>query len=145
MSLCRRHLSSLLKSGALALNPNAGIRVQNDVLCPFIRERLKDRIAQFPPQLSVEPSLLIETAIEGVMLESPVDMVRVWPTIWRNTRAADRSLAKGVPALPGFDRLRYQLDGAKMKPRIAYFDRELISDPRAWLEERLGLLRKLSR
>lgn len=92
-----------------------------------------------------EPSLLIETAAEGVVLTSPVDMVRIWPTIWPNTRAADRTLALGVPTLPGFERLSYQLEGAKMKPRVAYFDSELIPDPRTWLEARLGPLTDLSR
>jgi Bifunctional DNA primase/polymerase, N-terminal/Primase C terminal 2 (PriCT-2) len=91
-----------------------------------------------------EPSLLIETAAEGVMLTSPVDMVRIWPTIWPNDKAADRTLAKGIPALPGFRQFSYQLDGPKMKPRIAYFSLDLIPNPRVWLEARLGPLSKLS-
>jgi hypothetical protein len=92
-----------------------------------------------------EPSLLIETAAEGVMLTSPVDLVKVWPSIWPNDKAADRTLAKGVPALPGFDLITYQLDGPKMTRRTAYFDQNIIPVPRAWLEARLGPLRDLSR
>ena len=91
-----------------------------------------------------EPSLLLETAAEGVVLLSPVDMVRVWPTIWPNEKAADRTLAKGIPRLPGFERVIYQLDGAKLKGRMGYFDRKLIPDPRAWIEARLGPLTDLS-
>ena len=91
-----------------------------------------------------EPGLLIETAAEGVMLTSPVDMVRIWPAIWPNDKAADRTLAKGIPALPGFQRFIYQLDGPKMKPRTVYFCLDLIPDPRVWLEARLGPLSKLS-
>jgi hypothetical protein len=91
-----------------------------------------------------EPSLLIETAAKGVMLKSPVDLVKVWPSIWPNDKAADRTIAKGVPALPGFDPITYQLDGPKMTWRTAYFDRRIIPDPRTWLEARLGPLRDLS-
>lgn len=92
-----------------------------------------------------EPSLLIETAVEGVMLTSPVDLVKVWPSIWPNDKAADRTIARGVPALPGFDLVTYQLDGPKMTQRTAYFDRNIISAPPAWLEARLGPLKDLSR
>jgi hypothetical protein len=92
----------------------------------------------------IVPSLLIETAAEGVMLLSPVDLVKIWPLLWPNDKAADRTIAMGVPALPGFDLITYQLDGPKMTRRTAYFDRKLITDPRAWLEAHLGPLKELS-
>jgi hypothetical protein len=92
----------------------------------------------------IAPSLLIETAAEGVMLLSPVDLVKVWPALWPNDKAADRTIAMGVPALPGFDLITYQLDGPKMTRRTAYFDRKIIPDPGAWLEARLGPLKDLS-
>ena len=88
-----------------------------------------------------EPSLLIETAVDGVMLTSPVDMVRVFPAIWSNRTKADRTIRQGVPDLPGFKALTYQLAGERMKPRLAYFDASLNADPQAWLEERLGKLK----
>jgi hypothetical protein len=90
-----------------------------------------------------ELSLLIETAVDGVMLTSPVDMVRVFPSIWPNRTKADRTIKQGVPSLPGFQPVTYQLVGDKMKPRVAYFDLSLIPDPQAWLEERLGKLKAL--
>jgi putative DNA primase/helicase len=86
------------------------------------------------------PSLLIETAMDGVMLTSPADMVKLWPHIWPNTKAADRTLKQGVPDLPGFERVEYQLKGAKMNRRWALFDRSLIPDPLAWLGAQLGAL-----
>jgi hypothetical protein len=92
-----------------------------------------------------QPTLLIETALQGVMLTSPVDLVTVWPMIWRNTRAADRTLASGVPQLQGFVPVKYQLEGPKMKPRVAWFDPELIPDAHGWLKAHLGPLRRLSR
>ncbi len=83
------------------------------------------------------PSLLVETAAEGVMLTSPVDMMKVWPKLWPNTRAADRTVQQGLPVLPGFEPVTYQLKGPKMKPRVGYFD-NLIPDPETWLREWLG-------
>jgi putative DNA primase/helicase len=80
------------------------------------------------------PSLLMDTAAaEGVMLTSPRDMTRLWPHIWPNTRAADRTLSTGVPELPGFERVEYQPAGPKVKRRWALFDRSRIPDPLAWL------------
>jgi hypothetical protein len=90
------------------------------------------------------PSLLIDTAAEGVMLLSPVDLVKVWPALWPNEKAADRTIAMGVPTLRGFDMIIYQLEGPKMTRRTAYFDRKIIPDPCAWLEARLGPLKDLS-
>jgi Bifunctional DNA primase/polymerase, N-terminal/Primase C terminal 2 (PriCT-2) len=92
----------------------------------------------------IAPSLLIETAAEGVMLLSPVDLVKLWPALWPNDKAADRTVAIGIPELPGFDLITYQLVGPKMTRRTAYFDRKIIPDPGAWLEARLGPLRDLS-
>jgi len=87
-----------------------------------------------------DESLLIETAVEGVMLTSPVDLVKLWPGLWSNEKAAYRTVKDGVPKLPGFEQVAYQLGGPKMKERVAYFDLSLILDPAAWLAERLGPL-----
>jgi hypothetical protein len=90
-------------------------------------------------------SALIETAVEGVMLTSPVDLMKVWPAIWKNQSAAERTVVAGIPTdLPGFELVIYQLDGPKMKPRIGWFDRSVIPDPAAWLERRLGPLTVLT-
>jgi putative DNA primase/helicase len=88
------------------------------------------------------PSPMVEAAAEGVVLTSPVDMVKAWPHVWGNTIAADRTLKEAFKNLiAGWQPVTYQLAGAKMKQRVGYFDRTLISDPRAWLEERLGPLK----
>jgi hypothetical protein len=87
------------------------------------------------------PSSLLATAIaEGVMLSSPVDMVKLWPALWPHRKAATRTLSSGVPALPGFVEVRYQLAGPNMKPRVGYFDLSVVADPRAWLEAKFGPL-----
>ena len=77
------------------------------------------------------------------MLTAPVDMVRLWPELWPNEKAAYRTIQQGVPALPGFEQVHYQLVGPKMKRRLGHFDRALIPDPHAWLPERLGPLAPL--
>ena len=86
------------------------------------------------------PSLLIETAIDGVMLTAECDLMEIWPTRWRNRQAATRTLRAGVPQLPGFEQVEYQLAKPGMNKRIGYFDRTIIPDPRAWLEAQLGQL-----
>ena len=94
-----------------------------------------DKVERWQP-----PSLLIETAIDGVMLTAPCDLMKLWPKIWPNEKAAYRSLRRDVPKLAGFEKVEYQLAGPKMNKRIGYFDLTLIPDPHAWLETRLGRL-----
>jgi putative DNA primase/helicase len=89
------------------------------------------------------PSPLVETAVQGVMLTAQSDMVKVYPAIWPNNSAADRTMEQGVPELLGFVPLTYQLAGRKR--RLAYFDLTIIREPMVWLRERLGTpLRLLS-
>ena len=85
--------------------------------------------------VAAPPSLLVMTAAEGVMLTAPVDMVRLWPELWPNEKAAYRTIQEGVPALPGFEQVAYQLKGPKMKQRLGHFDRTVIADPQGWLTE----------
>jgi hypothetical protein len=85
-----------------------------------------------------DQSELIETAVDGVMLTAAIDMTKIWPALWPNRSKADRTLRAGIPALPGFVEVKYQLAGPKMKRRTGYFDLNLIPDPRQWLTERLG-------
>jgi hypothetical protein len=87
-----------------------------------------------------DASSLIETALDGVMLTSPIDLMRIWPAMWPNLTRAKRTTAAGIPILPGFVAVEYQLAGPKMKRRTGCFDLNLIPDPLKWLEERLGPL-----
>jgi putative DNA primase/helicase len=86
------------------------------------------------------PSLLAVTAADGYMPTAPVDMTKLRPELWANEKAAYRCIKHGVPKLPGFVAITYQLKGPKMNQRVAYFDQQVIPDPRAWLEQRLGAL-----
>jgi hypothetical protein len=87
-----------------------------------------------------DQSELIETAMEGAMLTSAVDLVKIWPALWPNLAKAKRTAHAGVPALPGFVEVRYRLAGNGMKTRTGYFDLNIIPNPLKWLEERLGTL-----
>jgi putative DNA primase/helicase len=95
-----------------------------------------DKVERWKP-----PSLLIETAFdEGVILTSECDLLKLWPHLWPNRQAATRTLKAGVPNLPGFAQVEYQLVGPKMNKRFGYFDLSVIPNPRAWLEARIGPL-----
>jgi putative DNA primase/helicase len=118
---------------ARGINRTASTPLDVDLLFDSCLPITVNEVATWSP-----PSLLIETAAEGVMLTSLVDMMKVWPKLWLNQTAARRTLNQGVPVLPGFEPVTYQLKGPKMKRRLAYFDRTLIPDPEAWLRERLG-------
>jgi hypothetical protein len=74
------------------------------------------------------------------MLTSECDLMKCWPHLWPNRRGATRTLAAGVPTLPGFEPVEYQLAGPKMNKRIGHFDLSIVPDPRAWLAARLGQL-----
>src|SRR5262249_42126232 len=74
------------------------------------------------------PSLLIETAIEGVMLTAECDLMKVWPKLWPNRTAATRTLKAKTPTLPGFEPIEYQLVGPNMKKRIGYFNLSIIPE-----------------
>ncbi len=87
-----------------------------------------------------DQSALIDTALEGVMLGSAIDLVRVWPELWPNLARAKRTISDGIPTLPGFTAIDYRLAGPKLKTRTGYFDLNLIPDPQQWLKERLGPL-----
>jgi hypothetical protein len=94
------------------------------------------------------PSPVVEAAADGAVLTSPVDLVKAWPHVWGNTIAVDRmlkELRKDPAALKkliaSWRPVTYQLAGAKMKQRVGYFDPNVVSDPRAWLEQRLGQLK----
>jgi hypothetical protein len=65
-------------------------------------------------------------------------MVKVFPLTWPNNSAADRTIHQGVPKLPGFVPVKYQLPGKKR--RLAYFDLSVVPDPMAWLRVRFGTL-----
>jgi putative DNA primase/helicase len=117
------------------VNRTADIPLDVDLLFDTCLPITVDEVKRWQP-----PSLLIETAIEGVMLTAECDLTKLWPQLWPNRTAATRTLKAGVPKLPGFKQVEYQLSGPKMNKRIGYFDLTVIPNPRAWLETRLGRL-----
>jgi putative DNA primase/helicase len=96
------------------------------------------------------PDRFDEMALCGAVLENAADMARAYPDLWENHEAAKKAKQRSgtnayndtyikafVPLLVG-----YRPVGAGQKDRRGWFDMTIISDPRAWLEERLGPLAK---
>jgi putative DNA primase/helicase len=132
--ICEAELVQALGRGR-AVNRTAMNPLDADLLFDTCLPITVDKVIRWRP-----PSLLIETAVEGVMLTAPCDLIQLWPKLWPNRKAATRTLSTGVPKLPGFERVEYQLVGPKMNKRVGYFDLALIHDPHAWLTQRLGRL-----
>jgi putative DNA primase/helicase len=121
---------------ARAVNRTASTPLDADLLFDTCLPIEVDEVISWQP-----PSLLIETAaIEGVMLTAECDLMKCWPMLWPNRTSATRTLRQGVPKLPGFEPVEYQLVGPKMNKRIGHFDLTIIPDPRAWLEANIGRL-----
>jgi putative DNA primase/helicase len=117
---------------ARAVNRTAATPLDADLLFDTALPITVDEVRRWQP-----PSLLIETAIDGVMLTAECDLMKCWPHLWPNRTVATRTLRQARPQLPGFQQVKYQLVGPKMKQRIGYFDLSRIPDPRAWLEAQL--------
>ena len=97
---------------------------------------------------------------DGIALASPADMAAAWPRTWETAEAARRWLSRStsgqnpienilyrvLPAcepaeapLPRPAPFRYKHPGARQKWRLGWYLPDVIADPFAWLEARLGL------
>lgn len=90
-------------------------------------------------------------AARGVLLDNAADRARCFPDLWPTPEAAKQDRWRRVTNcyyrnISNSEMLRssitvtYQPAGAGQKPRRAMFDLDVIEDPRAWLEQRLGTL-----
>ncbi|CAA7621914.1 conserved hypothetical protein [Magnetospirillum sp. SS-4] len=90
-------------------------------------------------------------ATHGVMLDNAADRARCFPDLWPTPEAAKQDRWRRVTNcyyrnISNSEMLRssvtatYQPAGAGQKPRRAMFDLDMIKDPKAWLEQRLGPL-----
>ena len=134
--ICEAELVQAL-GRARAVNRDALSPLDVDILCDVVLPIVVDDVTQWRT-----PSELIVTASEGYMPTAPVDMMKLRPTCGQAGELRRDASQQGVPQLPGFVPVSYQLKGPKMKQRVAYFDLNIIPDPRAWLEQRLGPLVK---
>jgi putative DNA primase/helicase len=156
--ICEAELTQALGRGR-GVNRTADTPLDIDLLVDACLPVTVDEVIHW-----AEPSAMVEMAVDGVVLSSPIDMTRLYPKVWANERAAYRTLEtlntltksfKNI--LPGTSgqspckiyyqglcqgvrSVTYQPDGPKKKRRIAWFNPELAPDPRAWLEDRLGPL-----
>ena len=97
-------------------------------------------------------------AVDEIVVESAPDMAACWPKTWPTARAADnwrqrctdtqipieKLLHRDLSVCGPQDRrpiaFRYQHLGERQKWRQGYADPDIVPDPRAWLEARLGAL-----
>lgn len=104
------------------------------------------------------PGEEVVMAADGVVLDSPSDMIKAWPAIWSSEEAAKkwvqrrtkqaRSETGHTGTFPYYDiligkcprvrRFRYQHQGERQKWRAGAYDPAAVSAPRAWLEGRLS-------
>lgn len=66
LRLRRRHFASLFKALASTLYPEARVRIQDNVLSPFICQRLQHQFAQLSPEFGVQARLLIYRCDSGM-------------------------------------------------------------------------------
>ena len=98
--------------------------------------------------------------VDGVVLESAPDMATCWPKAWANAKGAENWLARSTdPQSPILDTLykglrvceagkaasprpapfRYKHPGPRQKWRLGWYLPDVVADPFAWLESRLGI------
>ena len=98
-----------------------------------------------------------DMVVDGIALESPSDMAEAWPGAWENAEAARqwriRSTSVQSPiekvlyrrlnacgsAAPRPAPFRYQHPGPRQKWRLGWYLPDVVADPCAWLEARLGV------
>jgi len=99
----------------------------------------------------IKPTRTDTMAASGVVLDNAADMARAFPDLWPSHEAAKKeSQRRGTNGYystlynsemsPSSVFTRYRPRGAGYKDRTARFDLEMIANPRAWLEARLGPL-----
>lgn len=100
-------------------------------------------------------------AAGGVSLENPTDASTSYHNIWVTREVAKKAMERHTKAILGTNRnkkylitacpqdrregssnvrVSYQLSGHGKRPSVAWVDLNLVSDPEAWLTERLGPL-----
>ena len=135
-----------------AANP-VEIVIMNDLAMPLT-------VDEVVPWESLPAGREADMIVDGVVLESAPDMAACWPKAWANARAAEhwrqRSTdtqtlildtlyrALGVcetgeapPPRPAL--FRYQHPGPRQKWRRGWYLPDVVADPCAWIEARLGV------
>jgi hypothetical protein len=84
--ICEAELMQAL-GRARAINRDAGTPLTVDIVADVVLPITVDATVDWE-----EPSALVEAAVEGIVLNSPGDMSRVWPAVWATARAAKWAL-----------------------------------------------------
>jgi putative DNA primase/helicase len=140
--ICEAELMQAL-GRARAINRDAGTPLTVDIVADVVLPITVDATVDWE-----EPSALVEAAVEGIVLNSPGDMSRVWPAVWATARAAKWALkaaaAREKDVFSGYIlylektsfSLLYRLTASKFSSAV--FNPAILPNPRPWLEARLG-------
>lgn len=126
--------------------------------CPLCIDIVSDVVTSVPVDEVKSwspPDELVEFMSDGVVLKSPGDLFKLRPLQWpsegatrqwisRRSREAGHTVTEtymkfSIDTGHAVQPFRYQHAGARQRWRDGAYDPELIEDPRAWLEDRLGV------
>ena len=135
-------IQAIGRTRAIRRGPNdpLDIVILNDLALPGIAV---DRVTQWQT-----PGLDVDMVAEGIEIESPSDMAKCWPETWKNEKAAKHWRSRGKRSLTPIETFlpatgRYQYPGERQKWRHFRYDPNVIPDPAAWLEAKLGELARV--
>ncbi len=133
---------------ARAVNRTAENKVEIEVWSDLALPLTVDEVVHWD---AVPAGYEADMIADGVWVESPSDMAICWPGVWETEKAAERWRAKGTRPPTSIENplyrdwgacsARYQRTGPKQKWRACRFDPDVVSDPKGWLEARLGELK----
>jgi len=141
------------------INRTASDPVQIDILTNVALPVTADEVVTWG-EAQAQAGEVMEMMMDGVVLHSPRDMAKCFPHVWETTDSAKSWIkrARRGEAFPGqtplyellkgncpgnnasWHVIRYRPIGRGQQIREAAFDLDVILDPRAWLEARLGRL-----
>ena len=146
--ICEAELMQAIGRGR-GVNRTADTPLDVDILADVC---LPVTVAAVLPWATLAPNAGLEMLVEGVCLHSASDLAKCFPEIWPTSEASrdwlkprnqpttgenpfEYILTREFPACG-----RYQLPGARQKWRTFRYAPGVLSNPRAWLEARLGPL-----
>ena len=142
---------------ARAVNRTAADPVEIEVWNDLVMPLTVDEVGQWDAMPAGHEADMVA---DGIALESAPDMAACWPRVWRNARAAEHwrqratdtqtsirdILYRGLGICGAADAppprpapFRYKHPGARQKWRLGWYLPDVVGDPFAWLENRLGL------
>lgn len=146
-NICEAELIQALGRGR-GVNRTADSPLQVDLLTDIVLPITADEVIDWADLL---PSRTDMMAARGVVLDNAADRANCFPDLWPNHAAARKDIQRSgtncyykifynSEMSHSSAAVTYRPEGSGQKMRSAMFNLDLISDPTAWLTERLGPL-----